>query len=82
MLGPMNEFDQVNSQPVTPPSTGARTGPSGRRETPEDWEQVRRSVAMLRPRAWAMKREEALEVLDVVVRCLRRRTDLPGDQSA
>ena len=46
---------------------------SSRRRTPEDWEQLRRSVAMLPPRAWALRREEALQILQSLVSCLRRR---------
>ncbi len=45
--------------------------------SPEDWEQVRRSIAMLRPGAWAMKREQALVALDSLVRILRWRQEQP-----
>ncbi len=41
--------------------------------TPEAWEQVRRSVAMLPPGAWAMRREQALEALGSLVGALRNR---------
>ena len=40
-------------------------------ETPEAWEQVRRSVAMLAPGAWALRREQALEALSVLITALR-----------
>ena len=39
--------------------------------TAEDWELVRRSVAMLPPGAWAMKREPALRMLGILIRQLR-----------
>ncbi len=32
-------------------------------ETPEELEQIRRSVAMLPPGSWALRREQALELL-------------------
>ncbi|MEM7337856.1 MAG: hypothetical protein AAF467_04350 [Actinomycetota bacterium] len=38
---------------------------------PEDWEQIRRSVAMLAPGAWAFTREDALQVLRALVACQR-----------
>ncbi len=41
-------------------------------DSPEDWEQVRRSVAMLSPGAWAMRREPALQALGLLVRYLRQ----------
>ncbi|MEM7273914.1 MAG: hypothetical protein AAF547_12590 [Actinomycetota bacterium] len=41
-------------------------------DTAEDWEQVRRSVAMLPPGSWAMRREQALGVLEALIRALRR----------
>ncbi|MEM9132520.1 MAG: hypothetical protein AAF962_00075 [Actinomycetota bacterium] len=40
--------------------------------TKEEWEQVRRSVAMLPPGAWALRREEALRALRSLVRSLER----------
>ncbi len=39
--------------------------------TSEDWELIRRSVAMLPPGAWAMRREPALEALAALVAGLR-----------
>ena len=46
---------------------------------PESVEQMRRSLAMLAPKAWAMRREEAIEVLAVLCAALRdlRRLDEP-----
>lgn len=41
--------------------------------TAEDWEQVRRSVAMLPPGSWAMRREQALGALEVLIGLLRDR---------
>jgi len=38
----------------------------------EEWEQLRRSVAMLPPGAWALRREEALRVLHLLVASRRR----------
>lgn len=43
--------------------------------TAEEWEQVRRSVAMLPPGSWAMRREQVLGVLEVLIGLLRRRND-------
>ncbi len=40
-------------------------------DTAEDWEQVRRSVAMLPPGAWALKREQALRALAALIRLLK-----------
>lgn len=39
--------------------------------TAEDWEQVRRSVAMLPPGSWAMRREQVLGMLEVLIQLLR-----------
>lgn len=39
--------------------------------TTEEWEQVRRSVAMLPPGAWAMRREQALQALSQLLTGLR-----------
>ncbi len=44
-------------------------------ESPEEWEGVRRSVAMLAPGAWALKREQALAALGLLVALLRRARD-------
>ena len=41
-------------------------------DTPEAWEQIRRSVAMLTPGAWALRREQALEALTALITALRR----------
>lgn len=38
----------------------------------EDWEQVRRSVAMLPPGSWALKREQALQALGALIQLLKR----------
>lgn len=42
-------------------------------DTVEEWEQVRRSVAMLPPGSWAMRREQALGALEALLRQLRLR---------
>ncbi len=41
-------------------------------KTAEDWEQVRRSVAMLPPGSWAMKREQALSALSSLIGLLKK----------
>jgi hypothetical protein len=41
-------------------------------KTAEDWEQVRRSVAMLPPGSWAMKREQALTALSSLISFLKK----------
>lgn len=41
-------------------------------ETAEEWEQVRRSVAMLPPGAWAMRREQSLHALAALLATLRK----------
>ncbi len=41
-------------------------------DTPEAWEQIRRSVAMLTPGAWALRREQALEALTALITALHR----------
>lgn len=56
-----------DDQPSTPDT------PLSDNTTPEAWEQVRRSVAMLPPGAWAMRREQALEALGSLVGVLRNR---------
>jgi hypothetical protein len=38
----------------------------------EDWELIRRSIAMLPQGSWAMRRESALESLGALVDALRR----------
>lgn len=43
-----------------------------RPQTAEEWEQVRRSVAMLPPGAWAMRREQALHALAALLANLRQ----------
>ena len=40
--------------------------------TPESVEQMRRSLAMLAPQAWALRREEATEILAVLCVALRQ----------
>lgn len=49
------------------PDRRDRTGPT----TSEEWEQLRRSVAMLSPGAWALKREPALLALNLLLDHLR-----------
>lgn len=64
-----------NSSPqrATTPRNSQLTDPSGARpETAEEWEQVRRSVAMLPPGAWAMRREQSLDALAALLATLRR----------
>lgn len=39
--------------------------------SPELIEQRRRSVAMLRPGVWAFRREEAIDLLEVLIQALR-----------
>ena len=62
--------------PETTPTTttgATNTAPhSGRPETAEEWEQVRRSVAMLPPGAWAMRREQSLHALAALLATLRQ----------
>jgi hypothetical protein len=41
--------------------------------TPEAWEQVRRSVAMLPPGSWGMRREQSLQALGTLIGVLRDR---------
>jgi hypothetical protein len=36
-------------------------------ETIEEWEQVRRSMAMLPPGAWAMRRELSLDAIATII---------------
>ncbi|MEZ5409779.1 MAG: hypothetical protein R2761_17255 [Acidimicrobiales bacterium] len=64
-----------DSQPHSQPAAVRPTAPSGRRlpATSEEWEQLRRSVAMLSPGAWALKREPALAALDLLLDRLRNR---------
>ncbi len=67
-----------DSTPHTPTqhastSEALLSGPSGDRpETAEEWEQVRRSVAMLPPGAWAMRREQSLHALAALLTTLRK----------
>lgn len=49
--------------------------------SPEEWEQIRRSVAMLSPGAWALRREPALHALGLLIGRLRvdeAATEPPG----
>ncbi len=46
----------------------------GTPETPEELEQIRRSVAMLPPGSWAMRREQALELLSNLINRVRSDT--------
>lgn len=40
-------------------------------QTPEELEQIRRSVAMLPPGSWALRREQALDVLSNLITRVR-----------
>jgi len=53
----------------TPPSAPTPEPPE--LPSPELIEQQRRSIAMLGPGVWALRREEAIDVLEVLVRALR-----------
>ena len=48
--------------------------------TPESVEQMRRSLAMLATQAWALKREEAIEVLAVLCAALDELRRLDSDR--
>lgn len=63
MTPPMNE--------PTTPANGHPDSQTARPTTAEEWEQVRRSVAMLPPGAWAMRREQALHSLAALLAMLR-----------
>ncbi|MDH4075690.1 MAG: hypothetical protein OEY41_00460 [Acidimicrobiia bacterium] len=64
-----------DSQPHGKPVAAPPAASSVRRlpATSEEWEQLRRSVAMLSPGAWALKREPALAALDLLLDHLRNR---------
>ena len=69
-MNPSRDQSQPTAQPAAPGSGTAQPPvASGRRlpATTEEWEQLRRSVAMLSPGAWALRREPALAALDVVL---------------
>lgn len=67
-LTPPTATSRAASEPTLP-----RGNPSGDRpETAEEWEQVRRSVAMLPPGAWAMRREQSLHALAALLATLRQ----------
>ncbi|MDA3038676.1 MAG: hypothetical protein O3C27_03945 [Actinomycetota bacterium] len=60
----------MTTHPSVPRQTPeAQTTPDN---APEQWEQMRRSVAMLAPGAWAMRREQALQTLTVLISALKR----------
>ncbi len=40
-------------------------------ETVEEWEQVRRSMAMLPPGSWAMRRELSLDAIATIINLLK-----------
>ena len=40
-------------------------------ETVEEWEQVRRSMAMLPPGSWAMRRELSLDAIATIIQLLK-----------
>lgn len=70
MNPPSREPDDSSSEArptARPPASTGRRLPT----TAEEWEQLRRSVAMLSPGAWALKREPALAALDLLVNRLR-----------
>ncbi|MEM8926153.1 MAG: hypothetical protein AAGD35_21835 [Actinomycetota bacterium] len=71
--GPASGSSPPDAAPRVPSSSppSGRTGANGP-NTEEEWEQMRRSVAMLPPGAWALTREEALRALQSLVRCLGR----------
>lgn len=74
MNPPSHEPDHAASEATShAPPTTRPPGSTGRRlpTTAEEWEQLRRSVAMLSPGAWALKREPALAALDLLVSRLR-----------
>ncbi len=54
--------------PPEPPFTDLTR--SERPATAEEWEQIRRSVAMLPPGAWAMRREQTLHTLGTLLASL------------
>jgi len=57
--------------PTDIPGTPTPNALGDRPETAEEWEQVRRSVAMLPPGAWAMRREQSLHALAALLATLR-----------
>lgn len=59
----------MNAPPPEPPYTDLSR--DDRPATAEEWEQVRRSVAMLPPGAWAMRREQALHALSELLASIR-----------
>lgn len=65
----MHHADDHDTSPATTPSPDQRAAPPA---TAEEWEQVRRSVAMLPPGAWAMRREQSLHVLASLLAVLRK----------
>ena len=46
--------------------------------TSESVEQTRRSIVMLAPRAWALKREEAVVILEVLLVALQQLEQIDG----
>ncbi len=71
-------FDRVATMTPSDPSNGgdrrrndASPAAMPAPNTSEEWEQVRRSVAMLPPGAWAMRREQALHALSQLLAGLR-----------
>lgn len=69
----MTHTSDTPNTPISTPPTPLPNGPSGHRpETAEEWEQVRRSVAMLPPGAWAMRREQSLHALAALLATLRK----------
>ncbi|MEZ5340836.1 MAG: hypothetical protein R2706_05140 [Acidimicrobiales bacterium] len=51
-------------------------------DTPEAWEQVRRSIAMLAPGAWALRREQALQALSSLIVTLRAQQAAADDNDS
>lgn len=68
-------FDSVGRMsPPSPEPPFTDLTRTDRPATAEEWEQVRRSVAMLPPGAWAMRREQALHTLSELLTSIRNRS--------
>lgn len=65
----MDHADDHTASTTSPPPTNRPDAPPA---TAEEWEQVRRSVAMLPPGAWAMRREQSLQMLATLLAALRK----------
>jgi len=64
-------FDTVHAMTPSPEPPIADPSRAERPATSEEWEQVRRSVAMLPPGAWAMRREQSLHLLAELLATIR-----------